>query len=267
MNDQICGELTYKYKFVPVGSAVFTTSPNNYTDINITGGSTETINGSISFTVDPGDGTYEGKFIVADENLVPLDSISVFSVFDRVNPTTPSVTASNTGCNVTLTWNDSYDATSGVDYYEIRRDGVVINQTTTAGYTDNLSGMSSGQVVSYEVRAFDKSGLVSSWSAAATVQMPTIVISNIKTSKRNSLDCYKTVTWTTNVPTSSTVRFSSSCSDLDQIATGAGNTTSHSVECYVYDETAFAFSVESSDGCVTAASTCTTVNRGICISQ
>ena len=121
--------------------------------------------------------------------------------------------------------------------------------------------------MSYEVKAFDKSGLESAWSTAATVQMPTITITQIKLSKKNSLDCYKTVTWTTNVATSSTVRFSSDCAYLDQVATGSGNTTLHSVECYVFDESAFAFSVESSDGCVTVSSDCDTKARGICISQ
>lgn len=95
-----------------------------------------------------------------------------------------------------------------------------------------------------------------------------ITIYNIQTSF-NAFLCTFTVTWTTNVKSSSKVYYGASCSALNYGATGAGNTTSHSVVCDVSEVygSCFAFKVKSDNSCDSAMSSCYTKKKGLCMSQ
>lgn len=105
-------------------------------------------------------------------------------------------------------------------------------------------------------------------TSECTAVVKDIVISNIQTSF-NSLLCQFTVTWTTNVKSSSKVYFGSSCSSLSHTATGSNNITSHSVVCDVsgVSGAAFAYKVESSNACDSEQSSCTTIRKDKCIGQ
>ena len=99
------------------------------------------------------------------------------------------------------------------------------------------------------------------------VDVKDIVISEIDATF-NALSCEYTVTWTTNVKSSSKVYYGVSCQNLNNTATGAGNTRNHSVVCDVSGfESVFAFKVESENSCDSAQSSCQTDHKEQCIGQ
>lgn len=95
-----------------------------------------------------------------------------------------------------------------------------------------------------------------------------VVISNVQTSF-SAITCTFTVTWTTNVKSSSTVYYGPSCASLGFTATGADNVTSHSVVCDVSTLSGgtFAYKVASGNGCDSAESTCDYTRKNKCIGQ
>jgi hypothetical protein len=192
--------------------------------------------------------------------------------YDVTPPTVPAgLTAALNGCTVDLSWEAANDTGTGVSGYEIYKDGAYLAQTGDLFFSEVVNGAAAGSSLSYQVLAVDGAGNSSGLSAAADVALPDIVITKIKVARTNALTCTTVVTWTTNLPTSSVVRYDDTCHDYDFqyefVATGADNVTSHSVECHIYDVQAFAFVVESSDGCVKAQSDCEVKARGMCLSQ
>lgn len=95
-----------------------------------------------------------------------------------------------------------------------------------------------------------------------------IVISNVQ-KVFSSLACTFTVTWTTNVKSSSTVDYGPSCVSLEYSADGANNVTSHSVVCDVSGISGgvFAFKVSSGNSCDSVENTCSTARRNTCVGQ
>lgn len=80
--------------------------------------------------------------------------------------------------------------------------------------------------------------------------------------------CSFTVEWTTNVKSSSGVSYGASCAALGDYASGAGNTTSHSVVCDVsgVPGSTFAYKVASANACDSAESSCYTKRKSQCAS-
>jgi hypothetical protein len=70
---------------------------------------------------------------------------------------------------IQLTWNASVDALSGVVSYSVYRDGVPINSTAAAGYTDNATA--AGATYTYTVAAVDGVGNASVPSDAVVVTL------------------------------------------------------------------------------------------------
>ena len=114
-------------------------------------------NGFVVHTVYPGDSSWPDKFIhVAD--VVPVDYTA---------PEVPGDTRARTVRDgVRVDWQKSADDL-GTTGYTVRRDGVVVAETETPGWTDRRA--SAGQPYSYSVTAHDAAGNV---SAAATTRLP-----------------------------------------------------------------------------------------------
>ncbi|HET6351976.1 MAG TPA: nidogen-like domain-containing protein [Coriobacteriia bacterium] len=91
---------------------------------------------------------------------------------DTVAPSVPTSLAASadTTSSVELTWEASTDSVSGVDLYEVLRDGVVIDYAYDTYYDD--VGLESGTEYSYEVRAVDVAGNRSAACPAASVRVP-----------------------------------------------------------------------------------------------
>lgn len=70
--------------------------------------------------------------------------------------------------HVTLNWNTSEDAESGIDCYKIYRDGVCINLSATPSYTDKIAGAHN-----YQIAAVNKNDLVSEKSLVCKTSLYT----------------------------------------------------------------------------------------------
>jgi predicted secreted Zn-dependent protease len=121
-------------------------------------------------------------------------------------PTHLTATALNSN-QVRLGWSASTDNV-GVTGYDVLRGGTVIGTASGTTYTDNT--VSPSTQYSYTVEAFDAAGNVSNPSDPATVTTPAAaanppVISQIATS--NVTTTAATVSWTTNIPSSSQVLY------------------------------------------------------------
>jgi hypothetical protein len=103
--------------------------------------------------------------------------------------------------------------------------------------------------------------------AGATVAS-NITISDIQ-ADMDGVTCTMTVTWETNVKSSSKVYYGLSCNNLVYEATGTNCVTNHSVQFDVYEfgDVAIYYKVESGTNCETELSPCKSRRRGICISQ
>jgi chitodextrinase len=90
--------------------------------------------------------------------------------------TTPPISPDNliakvlTSTSIELTWQASTDA-SGIAYYEILRDGIILSTATGTSLAD--SGLDPGATYHYRVRAVDSAGNTSAPSSEVVVQMPT----------------------------------------------------------------------------------------------
>lgn len=93
--------------------------------------------------------------------------------FDTIAPSVPAplkvkLTKYTSSAVVGLSWNASSD-TVGVAGYYIYRDGIKIGVSTITGYTDMLSGIATGTLHSYTVKAFDAAENLSGSSSAVSI--------------------------------------------------------------------------------------------------
>ncbi|MEW9702947.1 carbohydrate binding domain-containing protein, partial [Paenibacillus sp. SI8] len=88
---------------------------------------------------------------------------------DLTPPSTPTnvVSTGKTDTTVSLSWTASTDDV-GVTGYEIWRDGVKVDTTTTTSYTN--TGLTKSTTYSYSVKAYDASGKTSESSTAVSVK-------------------------------------------------------------------------------------------------
>jgi len=149
---------------------------------------------------------------------------------DTSPPTKPTgLKASAVNSNqVQLTWSPSSDNV-GVTGYDVLRGGNVIGTATGTTYLDNT--VSPSTPYSYTVEALDAAGNVSSPSDPATVTTPPPssnppVISQIATSQITTTSA--TVSWTTDIPSSSQVLYGTSASYNQSTTLDATQVTGHS---------------------------------------
>ncbi len=95
---------------------------------------------------------------------------------DTQPPTVPGSVAASAMSTTTvdISWDASTDSPSGVAYYGIYRDGVLVGTSTTLSFTD--SGLTPGQTYQYTVTAFDNAGNVSAAGSAVSVDVPVAAI-------------------------------------------------------------------------------------------
>lgn len=176
-----------------------------------------------------------------------------------------NVNSSRNGNTVTVTWTTNYSSSSKVIW------GTSCSQLShSATGSDGTQHSVQFNVLGDEGCHYYKAISASSCSADTSnceVNTEDIAISYIQTSFSPFL-CQYTVTWTTNVKSSSKVYYGESCQNLNNAAIGAGNTTSHSVVCDVNGfGSVFAFKVESANSCDSAQSNCQTDHKDVCFGQ
>lgn len=106
-------------------------------------------------------------------------------------------------------------------------------------------------------------------TSAVQTETKEIVISNVSRSL-DPLACTMTVTWTTNVKSSSVLDWGNTCGSLTNTDTGAGNTTSHSVTVDISGVRANSriYSVPSSEtDCDSEEGACAFIFKSYCIQQ
>jgi hypothetical protein len=152
------------------------------------------------------------------------------AVVDTQPPTAPthlSATAP-TSNQVSLAWTASTDNVS-VAGYDVLRNGSVIGTTPSPSYLDN--GVSPSTTYTYTVEAYDAAGNISAPSNAATVTTPAAstnppVISAVTAGGITSTSA--TITWTTDIPSSSQVLYGTSPSYGQSTTLDSTQVTSHS---------------------------------------
>ena len=132
------------------------------------------------------DTTYTGPFAVSEgivdvtywavDNAGNRSDAQVLTVkSDGTAPSVPSglTYSALTTSTVTLSWNASSDAGSGVGAYAVYKDGVLA-QTVTTGTSVKLINLTPGSEVDFQVLAIDKVGNESALSGVKTITMPDV---------------------------------------------------------------------------------------------
>ena len=117
-------------------------------------------------------GTFSVDWNMLQESVVWFgsDPVESVSVVDRTAPSVPTGLActSKTDTTVTLSWNPSTDAGSGVAGYNIYRNGTFDKSTTSNTFND--TGLTYGTTYNYTVAAYDKSNNTSAQCPANSVK-------------------------------------------------------------------------------------------------
>ena len=152
------------------------------------------------------------------------------AVPDTTPPTQPmNLTATAVNSNqVSLKWTASTSAV-GIAGYTVLRNGNQVGTVTGTSFVD--STVSPSTTYSYTVQAVDTEGLTSAASSPATVTTPAPstnppVISNVASSAVS--DTSATVTWTTDIPSSSQVLYGTTTSYGQSTTLDSTLLTSHS---------------------------------------
>jgi chitodextrinase len=92
------------------------------------------------------------------------------TTFDNTPPTAPTALAAIAAgaTQVDLSWTAASDPESGVDSYNIYRDGAIVGSNTTTTFSD--TGLSGNTTYTYEVSAVNGAGTEGALSASVTVQ-------------------------------------------------------------------------------------------------
>jgi hypothetical protein len=160
-NNPGCGSETFD--ITSVSNPDLTIAPA-VSQLVVDAGDTESTTATVTITDSPADGDYTIGITVDDPATPPVaQTASVTYTVDAVAPTAPTnlTAAMSPFEEVTLNWDAASDATSGVAYYEIRRNDVVVGTTTDLTYVDNVDTF---QALWYHVRAVDNAGNPGPWS-------------------------------------------------------------------------------------------------------
>lgn len=179
------------------------------------------------------------------------------AVVDTQAPTAPSnLAATNVQSNsVALSWGPSSDNVA-VAGYDILRNGTIVGTSTSTSYSD--ATVSPSTSYTYTVEAYDAAGNVSPASNAVPVTTPAPannppVISGVTTSGINGNSA--TVSWTTDVPSSSQVFYGTTSSYGQSTTLDTSQVTNHSQTLTgLTPGTTYHFDVQSAAGNGTAAS-------------
>lgn len=184
-------------------------------------------------------------------------------------PEITNVDASRNGNTVTVTW-DTDDCTSSSKVIYGYSCSTLEFSATGLGSTLHSVSFTVGSTegcVYYKAISANPGCSCDADTSDCGVDVTDVVIDEIDTSF-NPFLCRITVTWTTNVKSSSEVYYGGSCAGLSYYATGTGNTTSHSVVCDVSGlGDSFAFEVKSANSCDTATSSCQAEKKNACFGQ
>lgn len=132
--------------------------------------------------------SYTAPFVVSTEGTTTLQYWSIDAAgnietpktatvrVDKSLPTVPDPIGASamTTSSVEVTWTPSTDFVSGVEYYEIYRDGAVVATSSATPFLD--TGLTSGQTYTYTVAAVDRAENRSPESAPASVLVPSTVL-------------------------------------------------------------------------------------------
>jgi chitodextrinase len=144
----------------------FNAYPSAPMDVPVEPGTTGTAQPRAFLGWNPVDGTY----VMRTDFLNEVDPAGVSAseiltvVVDTQAPAAPAgLDAQLTGSTTaSISWNPASDATTGVAYYEIERNGVIVGTTTGTQYTDPDVSMTARY--DFRVRAVDAAGHASGWS-------------------------------------------------------------------------------------------------------
>ncbi|PPD03939.1 MAG: hypothetical protein CTY29_07755 [Methylobacter sp.] len=110
---------------------------------------------SWTFTAPTSDGTFTKIMTLSGANHSNVTASAAITV-DATAPTAPALTARMLRrYQVTLNWTASSDTGSGIDHYEVSRNGTVLGNTSSLSFVDKLRNRGS---YTYTVKAFDKAG-------------------------------------------------------------------------------------------------------------
>lgn len=174
------------------------------------------------------------------------------------------------GNTVTVTWETECTATSAVEWgyssgalrdTATGSNGVLHSVQFTVGETE-------GCVYFRTISAIPSCSFDADTSSTYTNTKDIVIISVPTATWNGPVACSFTVEWTTNVKSSSGVSYGASCAALSNYASGAGNTTFHSVVCDVSEVpgSTFAYKVASANACGSAESSCYTKRKSQCAS-
>jgi len=156
-----------------------------------------------------------------------IDAVDVTVNYDDVcDPDIQNLVVDRTGNNIDVEWDTPCEATSKIIWgYS---SGSLTNSTTGSADTDHsLDFDVAGNEGCVYFKVISTGTTCSALADTSSLQtsVTDIVISNINRSF-NGLACTATVTWDTNVKSSSKVYWGSNCGSLPNAPTGAGNTRS-----------------------------------------
>lgn len=172
------------------------------------------------------------------------------------------------GDNFAVIWDTPCDTASEViwGYSPTALTNSVINAADTHHITNFTVAADEGCVYLKVISTGTTCSALADTSALQT-SVKDVVISNVVRSF-DAFDCTMTVTWDTNVKSSSLLHWGNSCGSLQNLEVGAGNTTSHSVTFDVSNinyKTRVYSVPESASGCDSALGACEFLSRNYCV--
>ncbi|MGZ5075404.1 MAG: DUF7402 domain-containing protein [Methylobacter sp.] len=176
------------------------------------------------------------------------------STADTTAPSAPANLAAtaSTSSQATLSWGASTDNVA-VTGYKIYRNGTEIGSSAVTSFTD--ATIAAGMTYNYTVKAYDKAGNLSASSNTATVNTSSGSAVNISSySVANITANSAKINWTTNTPSTGTVSYGTSASNLSSQVSANTAATSQSVQLNgLAGGTAYYYKVSAGSGSVTSS--------------
>jgi hypothetical protein len=154
---------------LPVTLSVTDVAGVAFTRYKLDAAATATYTASLAVS---GEGTHTLQFWSADiiGNVEATKTATIR--IDTVAPATPGWggAAAVSSSSVEVTWTPVTDATSGLSYYAVYRNGSLVGTSAVTSYTD--TGLSAGQTCGYQVSAVDFAGNRSARTTTTTATVP-----------------------------------------------------------------------------------------------
>lgn len=209
------------------GNPVFVAAANNDFHIQSTSPAvnTGTTSGAPTFDFD-----YKTRPQGGQVDIGAFEYGSSSTTTDSTPPSAPTnlAAASPDSSKVNLSWSASTDNV-GVTGYKIYRNGAEIGTSAVASFTD--TSVVAGTTYNYTVKAYDKVGNLSASSNTATVTPPQGTAVNISSySVANITANSAQINWTTNTPSTGTVSYGTSATNLSSQVNAGNTATSQSAQ-------------------------------------